>query len=218
MGGRVAGLALEDGPEYACSALVITTGTFLNGLIHVGREQKPAGRVGEPPTRDLAESLKSFGFTWGRLKTGTPPRLARRSIDFDAAVAGGLFHVEHGDAAPWRSPTRQQWPPRIESPATSSTRRTPVHQLVRASIDESPLFNGQIAGIGPRYCPSLEDKVVRFPERDRHQLFLEPEGRGCRRNLPQWLFHESPRGGASSPGAHAAGARERAAASARLRC
>src|SRR5688500_6253581 len=98
--GEVVGLALEDGPEFRCDSLVITTGTFLNGLVHVGRDQRPSGRAGEPPSRDLAESIKSFDFSWGRLKTGTPPRLARQSIDFDGAVRSSLFHVEHGDEAP----------------------------------------------------------------------------------------------------------------------
>src|SRR6187399_2172611 len=98
--GRVAGLALEDGPRYRCDALVMTTGTFLNGLVHVGREQRPAGRADEPPSRELAESLKSFGFTWGRLKTGTPPRLDRRSIDFARAVNDGRFALEPGDDPP----------------------------------------------------------------------------------------------------------------------
>ena len=91
--GRVVGLALEEGDAYACSALVVTTGTFLNGLVHIGPEQHPAGRAGEPPSRELAESLKSFGFEWGRLKTGTPPRLDRASIDFDRQVADGVFHA-----------------------------------------------------------------------------------------------------------------------------
>lgn len=175
-GPRIAGLALEDGPQFRCRSLVLTTGTFLNGLVHIGREQRPAGRAGEPPSRDLAESLKSLGFEWGRLKTGTPPRVARQSIDFPSAVRNGLFHVERGDEDPMP----------FSHVATSSpvnrvvcyllhTTET-VHQLVRHNIAESPLFNGQIAGIGPRYCPSLEDKVMRFPHRDRHQLFLEPEG------------------------------------------
>jgi tRNA uridine 5-carboxymethylaminomethyl modification enzyme len=173
---RVIGLALEDGPEYACSALVITTGTFLNGLIHVGRDRQPAGRSGEPPSRDLAESVKSLGFEWGRLKTGTPPRLACGSIDFAAGVKNGLFHVERGDSTPmaFSHVAKDRPANRIVCHLLYTT--DAVHSLVRASIGESPLFNGQIAGIGPRYCPSLEDKVMRFPHRDRHQLFLEPEG------------------------------------------
>jgi tRNA uridine 5-carboxymethylaminomethyl modification enzyme len=168
--GRVVGLALEDGESYRCDALIVTTGTFLNGLVHVGAEQRPSGRAGEPPSRDLAESLKSFGFSWGRLKTGTPPRLNRRSIDFSRA------REEHGDDPPVPfsflsgAITRDQ----IACHLVHTTDR--VHALVRAHIHESPLYNGQISGIGPRYCPSLEDKVMRFPHRERHQIFLEPEG------------------------------------------
>jgi tRNA uridine 5-carboxymethylaminomethyl modification enzyme len=168
--GRVRGIAMEDGDEYACDALVVTTGTFLNGLVHVGREQRPAGRAGEPPSRDLAESLKSFGFAWGRLKTGTPPRLHRRSIDF------GRFVEDRGDdpPVPFSFLTGTVTRPQVPCHIVHTTDR--VHALVRDHIAESPLFNGQISGIGPRYCPSLEDKVMRFPHRERHQIFLEPEG------------------------------------------
>ncbi|HXG88432.1 MAG TPA: tRNA uridine-5-carboxymethylaminomethyl(34) synthesis enzyme MnmG [Vicinamibacterales bacterium] len=175
-GGRVFGLSFEDGREVLCSALVITTGTFLNGLVHVGRDQRPSGRAGEPPSRELAESLKSFGFQWGRLKTGTPPRLARRSIDFDGQVRAGVFHVEQGDepATPFSFMATATPTNRVVCHLLHTTDE--VHRLVRENINESPLFNGQIAGVGPRYCPSLEDKVMRFPHRERHQLFLEPEG------------------------------------------
>jgi tRNA uridine 5-carboxymethylaminomethyl modification enzyme len=175
-GGRVTGLALEDGRQLQCQALVITTGTFLNGLIHVGRDQRPAGRAGEPPSRDLAESLKELGFEWGRLKTGTPPRLARRSIRFDEQVVAGVFHVEHGDEPAMAFSHTATAVPQNRIVCHVLHTNEHVHALVRSSIQESPLFNGQIAGIGPRYCPSLEDKVMRFPHRDRHQLFLEPEG------------------------------------------
>jgi tRNA uridine 5-carboxymethylaminomethyl modification enzyme len=168
--GRVTGLALEDGEEYGCEALVVTTGTFLNGLVHVGPEQRPAGRADEPPSRDLAESLKSFGFRWGRLKTGTPPRLHRRSIDFSR------FVEERGDdpPVPFSFTTSSIARPQVSCHLVHTTDR--VHQLVRDHIHLSPLYNGQISGIGPRYCPSLEDKVMRFPHRERHQIFLEPEG------------------------------------------
>jgi tRNA uridine 5-carboxymethylaminomethyl modification enzyme len=168
--GRVSGLELESGERFACSALVVTTGTFLNGLIHVGTEQRPAGRAGEPPSCELAESLKSFGFRWGRLKTGTPPRLDRRSIDFSA------FPAEYGDdpPVPFSFQTDRIEQPQIACHVLYTTDR--VHDLVRHHISESPLFNGQIRGVGPRYCPSLEDKVMRFPHRERHQIFLEPEG------------------------------------------
>jgi tRNA uridine 5-carboxymethylaminomethyl modification enzyme len=179
-GERVVGVAMEEGDEYACESLVVTTGTFLNGLIHVGDEQRPAGRFGEPPSRDLAESLKSFGFEWGRLKTGTPPRLDRESIDFEQGIKRGAFTREQGDVPPVPFSfltgliTRCQ----IDCYLLHTTDR--VHDIVRKNITRSPLFNGQIQGIGPRYCPSLEDKIVRFPERERHQIFLEPEGEEAR--------------------------------------
>ncbi len=174
--GRVVGLALEDGRSFGCDALVVTTGTFLNGLVHVGREQRPAGRAGEPPSRELAESIKSLGFRWGRLKTGTPPRLHRRSIDFDTAIATGAFTEDRGDDQPvsFSFLTRGLSRPRVACWQLHTNDR--VRALVLKHLDASPLFNGQIRGIGPRYCPSLEDKIVRFPERERHLLFLEPEG------------------------------------------
>jgi tRNA uridine 5-carboxymethylaminomethyl modification enzyme len=169
-GRRVVGLELETGEVYRCGALVVTTGTFLNGLVHVGPEQRPSGRAGEPPSQALAESLKSFGFRWGRLKTGTPPRLSRRSIDFSR------FVEQHGDtpavAFSFLTPSIER--PQVPCHLLHTTER--VHEIVRSNIAKSPLFNGQIAGIGPRYCPSLEDKVMRFPHRERHQIFLEPEG------------------------------------------
>jgi tRNA uridine 5-carboxymethylaminomethyl modification enzyme len=168
--GRIAGVALEDGDVFRCGALVMTTGTFLNGLIHIGPEQHQAGRAGEPASCALAESLKSCGFVWGRLKTGTPPRLHRSSIDFSR------FDEEHGDdpPVPFSFVTDTIDRPQIACHLLHTTPR--VHELVRRNIQLSPLFNGQIRGIGPRYCPSLEDKVMRFAERDRHQIFLEPEG------------------------------------------
>jgi tRNA uridine 5-carboxymethylaminomethyl modification enzyme len=174
--GRVVGLATEEGDVLACKSLVITTGTFLNGLIHVGAEQRPAGRYGEPPSRALAESIRSQGFDMGRLKTGTPPRLDRRSIDFDACVAARLFVEERGDdvPVPFSFETAKALSNRARCWLLHTNDR--VGDLVRAHIDESPLYNGQIRGIGPRYCPSLEDKIMRFPQRERHQIYLEPEG------------------------------------------
>ena len=175
-GGRITGLALEDGSEFRCRALVVTTGTFLNGLIHIGPEQRPAGRSGEPPSTDLAESIKSLGPRWGRLKTGTPPRLARSSIDFSEGVARGVFHVEHGDTQPVPFSFVATEAPTNQAACYVLHTSDRVHELVRGNIHQSPLYNGQISGVGPRYCPSLEDKVMRFPDRERHQLFLEPEG------------------------------------------
>jgi tRNA uridine 5-carboxymethylaminomethyl modification enzyme len=174
--GQLVGLAMEDGDAYKCRALVITTGTFLNGLIHIGPEQHAAGRADEPPSCALAESIKSCDFEWGRLKTGTPPRLDRGSIDFERHVAEGRFMREPGDTPPvpfsfLSAPIDR---PQIDCYLLHTGDR--VRDLVRANIDRSPLFNGQIRGIGPRYCPSLEDKIIRFPEKERHQIFLEPEG------------------------------------------
>jgi tRNA uridine 5-carboxymethylaminomethyl modification enzyme len=168
--GRVASLALEDGRVLGGGAIVVTTGTFLNGLIHVGREQRPAGRAGEPPSRALAESLASLGFRMGRLKTGTPPRLRRGSIDFSR------FREERGDD-PITPFSFMSGPIEREQIVCHHLHTTPrVHAIVRERIADSPLYNGQIRGIGPRYCPSLEDKIMRFPDRERHQIFLEPEG------------------------------------------
>ena len=168
--GQVAGLAFEDGDAVRCRSLVVTTGTFLNGLVHIGDEQRPSGRAGEPPTRDLAASLAGFGFEMGRLKTGTPPRLNRHSIDFSR------FRAERGDEpiVPFSFLSAAIERPQIACHLLHTTDR--VHQLVRENLFASPLYNGRIKGIGPRYCPSLEDKVMRFPDRERHQIFLEPEG------------------------------------------
>jgi tRNA uridine 5-carboxymethylaminomethyl modification enzyme len=168
--GRVKGLRLEEGPTLQADAIVITTGTFLNGLIHIGREQRIAGRAGEPASQALAESLRSLGFRTGRLKTGTPPRLHRASIDFSR------FHEERGDdpIAPFSFLSGRIVREQIACHLLHTTPQ--VHAIVRERIADSPLYNGQITGIGPRYCPSLEDKVMRFPDRERHQIFLEPEG------------------------------------------
>ena len=167
---------LENGRSVSARAVVITTGTFLNGLIHIGPETFPAGRFGEQSSRSLAESIRGLGFRMGRLKTGTPPRLDRRSIDFDGAVARGDFRLEPGDEVPvpLSFMTGRLARPQVMCWQVHTTER--VHDIVRANIHQSPLFNGQIKGVGPRYCPSLEDKVVRFPHRERHGIFLEPEG------------------------------------------
>ena len=172
-GGRIAGIELEPadgGTRLGARAVVVTAGTFLNGLIHIGPEQHPAGRSGEPPSHHLAESLKALGLRWGRLKTGTPPRLERESIDFDR------FEKARGDdpPVPFSFLTDRIDRPQIVCHPLHTTGA--VHDLVRTHIAESPLYNGQITGIGPRYCPSLEDKVMRFPDRERHHVLLEPEG------------------------------------------
>jgi tRNA uridine 5-carboxymethylaminomethyl modification enzyme len=174
--GRIVGLAMEDGDRFICSSLIVTTGTFLNGLVHIGSEQHPAGRASEPPSCELAESIRQVGFDCGRLKTGTPPRLDRASIDFERRVAEGTFAAERGDdpPVPFSFETSAINRPQIECYLLHTNDR--IRSIVSANLDRSPLFNGQIRGIGPRYCPSLEDKIVRFPDRERHQIFLEPEG------------------------------------------
>jgi tRNA uridine 5-carboxymethylaminomethyl modification enzyme len=149
---------------------VVTTGTFLNGLIHIGNEQQPAGRAGEPPTRALAESLAACGFSMGRLKTGTPPRLHRKTIDFSR------FSEDRGDDEIVPFSFGLEATPRNQIVCHVLHTNEAVHDLVRGSLSQSPLFNGRISGVGPRYCPSLEDKIMRFPDRERHQIFLEPEG------------------------------------------
>jgi tRNA uridine 5-carboxymethylaminomethyl modification enzyme len=168
--GRIAGIVLEDGRQLRTGRVVLTTGTFLNGLIHIGEEKIAAGRVGEAPTIGLAKTLAHFGFALGRLKTGTPPRLDGRTIDWQG------LDVQPGDdpPPPFSFLTRTITTPQVACHITATTPAT--HALIRANLDRSPLYAGDITGVGPRYCPSIEDKVVRFAERERHQIFLEPEG------------------------------------------
>lgn len=175
-GDRVTGVEFETadgrgrGERLHARSVVVTTGTFLNGLMHVGTRRTAAGRAGEPPSRGLAESLKALGLPWGRLKTGTPPRLDRRSIDFDR------FEEALGDEVPVPFSFMTTGIARRQIACHQLYTTARVHDIVRANIGKSPLYNGQIEGIGPRYCPSLEDKVMRFPHRERHHIFLEPEG------------------------------------------
>jgi tRNA uridine 5-carboxymethylaminomethyl modification enzyme len=168
--GRVVGVTLADGRRLSAGAVVITTGTFLRGLIHIGEEQTPAGRVGEAPAVGLARTLDRLGFALGRLKTGTPPRLDGRTIDWAA------LEMQPGDEPPEpfsllteRLPNRQ-----VECGITRTTDAT--HAIIRANVHRSPMYSGQIQSRGPRYCPSIEDKIVRFGDREGHQIFLEPEG------------------------------------------
>lgn len=168
--GRVIGLELMDGRLLRTEAVVVTTGTFLNGLIHVGEKRFSAGRSGELPSIKLAENLRHLGFRISRLKTGTPPRLDSRTIDLKQ------FEEQPGDEnpTPFSFTTKAISQPQISCYIGYTTGK--VHQYIRDNIGRSPLYSGQIVGIGPRYCPSIEDKVVKFPDKDRHQLFLEPEG------------------------------------------
>ncbi len=166
----VRGVVMQDGRRISASAIVIAAGTFLNGLIHTGRQTYTAGRAGEPASIELAAALKRLGFPVGRLKTGTPPRLDGRTIDWDA------FQSQQADERPvaFSFSTDKIEQPQIDCYIGYTT--ADVHEAIRKNLHESPLYSGQIKGVGPRYCPSIEDKVVKFADKDRHQLFLEPEG------------------------------------------
>jgi tRNA uridine 5-carboxymethylaminomethyl modification enzyme len=167
---RVTGVRLRDGRNFAAAAVVLTTGTFLRGLIHIGERQIPAGRAGEAPALGLSSTLQRLGFALGRLKTGTPPRLDGTTIDW-AAV-----EMQPGDnpPEPFSMLTERIANPQVECGITRTTPAT--HAIIRANVHRSPMYSGQIQSRGPRYCPSIEDKIVRFGERDGHQIFLEPEG------------------------------------------
>ncbi|MFL5179025.1 MAG: FAD-dependent oxidoreductase, partial [Microvirga sp.] len=168
--GRAGGVVLADRRRLAAAAVVLTTGTFLRGLIHIGERKIPAGRMGEGPAVGLAGTLERFGFGLGRLKTGTPPRLDGRTIDW----AGVAKQAGDDEPAPFSALTERITAPQIECGITRTT--GPVHDLIRANLARAPMYSGDIQGRGPRYCPSIEDKVVRFGDRDGHQIFLEPEG------------------------------------------
>ncbi|HZI93806.1 MAG TPA: tRNA uridine-5-carboxymethylaminomethyl(34) synthesis enzyme MnmG [Patescibacteria group bacterium] len=169
--GRISGLSLSDGRVLEAQAVVITTGTFLRGRIHIGRESFPAGRLGEAPSVDLALSLEGLGFEMGRLKTGTPPRLRRDTIDFSR------FELQEGDSDPVPFSFSTTEIKTTQVPCHIAYTNENTHAIIRERLHESPMFSGRISSVGPRYCPSVEDKVVRFADRLRHQIFIEPEGR-----------------------------------------
>ena len=168
--GAAAGVVLADGLILAAGAVVLTTGTFLNGLIHIGEEKRPAGRVGDAPSIGLAATLHRLGLALGRLKTGTPPRLDGRTIDWAA------LEEQKGDdpPVPFSDLTDRITVPQVSCFITYTT--PAAHDLIRANLHRAPMYSGQIDSVGPRYCPSIEDKVVRFADKERHQIFLEPEG------------------------------------------
>src|SRR6185503_3992035 len=161
---------LQDGRRIGATSIVIATGTFLNGRIHTGRHSYQGGRAGEPAAVEFAEALKRLGFRVGRLKTGTPPRLDGRTVDWDA------FEPQPPDelAVPFSFATDEIRQRQLNCHLAYTTEA--VHAAIRENLHESPLYSGKITGVGPRYCPSIEDKVVKFADKDRHQLFLEPEG------------------------------------------
>ena len=194
---------MADGSSLGSRATVITTGTFLNGLIHIGHRRSPAGRIGEPPATRLGEFFKEAGFRVGRLKTGTPPRLDGDTIDYSC------FDEQSGDPEPvfFSFRTRGTTLPQVSCHAGFTN--AALHDLIRANLERSALYGGMIVGIGPRYCPSIEDKVVKFADKDRHPLFLEPEGldtsevylNGMSTSMPEELQEEMVR---SIPGLHRA--------------
>ena len=167
---RIVGVVLEDGTEIKASAVILTTGTFLNGLIHMGETKIPAGRIGDKPALGLSERLLSFGFDLGRLKTGTPPRLDGRTIDWSQC------EEQAGDdvPVPFSFLHNEITVPQVSCYITRTTEAT--HQIIRDNLHRAPMYSGQIGSRGPRYCPSIEDKIVRFSDKDSHQIFLEPEG------------------------------------------
>lgn len=168
--GRVKGVITSLGIFYGARAIIVTTGTFLKGLIHIGLENFEAGRAGEFPSIGLSDSLRSLGFKMGRLKTGTPPRLDAKTIDFSKTEA------QYGDDPPQPFSFRTERITNPQLPCYITYTNKDTHRIILDNLDRSPLYSGKIKGIGPRYCPSIEDKVVRFSERERHQVFLEPEG------------------------------------------
>jgi tRNA uridine 5-carboxymethylaminomethyl modification enzyme len=167
---RVNGVQLRDGRSLACDAVVITTGTFLNGLAHVGEMKYSCGRNGEAPSNLLAEQFRGLGLRWARLKTGTPPRLDARTIDWSR------FEPQPGDAEPTPFSFLTERIERTQIECHIAYTSDETRRILREAIPRSPLYSGQIEGIGPRYCPSIEDKIVKFPDKARHQIFLEPEG------------------------------------------
>ncbi|MHB8493462.1 MAG: tRNA uridine-5-carboxymethylaminomethyl(34) synthesis enzyme MnmG [Casimicrobiaceae bacterium] len=186
-GDRVAGVVTQIGLEFEADAVVLTTGTFLSGLIHVGLEHYEAGRAGDPPAKRLGVRLRELNLPAGRLKTGTPPRLDGRTIDFS-----GLAVQPGDDPAPVFSfvGSRDLHPRQLPCWITYTTART--HEIIRGGLDRSPLFTGVIKSVGPRYCPSIEDKVVRFAGRDSHQIFLEPEGLDTQEIYPNGISTSLP--------------------------
>ena len=186
-GNTVRGVVMDNGDEITAGRVVLTTGTFLRGVIHVGEERTEAGRVGEAPAVGLARCLERFGFQLGRLKTGTPPRLDGRTIDWEG------LDIQPGDhpPQPFSFLTPAITTPQIVCHLTGTT--TETHALIRANIHRAPMYSGRISGVAPRYCPSIEDKVMRFADRDRHQIFLEPEGLNDDTVYPNGISTSLPR-------------------------
>ena len=184
--GRIKGLRTELGLTFQARTVILTTGTFLQGLIHIGFNQFPAGRLGDPASQNLSEALRTLGLELGRLKTGTTPRLQGKTIDFQS------LGVQGGDEppVPFSFSTESLFLRQVPCYITYTQART--HELIRANLDRSPLYSGRIKGTGARYCPSIEDKIVRFPDKVRHQIFLEPEGRRTTEYYPNGISTSLP--------------------------
>ena len=186
-GGKVTGVVTQIGLHFAAETVVLTAGTFLNGLIHVGLAHYPAGRAGDPPAIRLSERLKELGLPQGRLKTGTPPRLDARTIDFSG------MPVQHGDTpVPVFSFLGQAAQHPAQRPCWVTQTNPRTHDIIRAGLDRSPMYTGVIEGVGPRYCPSIEDKIHRFSSRDSHHVFLEPEGLATHEIYPNGISTSLP--------------------------
>jgi len=185
-GERVVGVRTTIGDEFLADVLVITPGTFPNGLIHVGLTQSRGGRAGEAPALGISDSFRSLGFNVGRLKTGTPPRLDGRTIDF------ARLEPQPGDPEPIPFSLLTEEIPLEQLPCWITYTNHRTHEVIRRNLDRSPLYSGVIEGVGPRYCPSIEDKVVKFPDKDRHQIFLEPEGIGTYEIYPNGISTSLP--------------------------
>lgn len=192
---RVVGVYTRSGKRFTAEAVVLTTGTFLGGVIHIGLNQQKGGRIGEPSAYGITQQLQELGFETGRMKTGTPPRIDGRTIDYSR------LEIQPGDEPPGRFSYEETPPLQDQLPCWITYTNPKVHEILSRGFSESPLFTGVIQGIGPRYCPSIEDKVVRFADRERHQLFIEPEGRhtvevylnGFSSSLPEHIQAEALR-------------------------
>jgi tRNA uridine 5-carboxymethylaminomethyl modification enzyme len=191
-GGRIAGVRLEDGSEISARAVVLTTGTFLRGIIHIGDKQRPGGRMGDKPSNLLAERIDQFGLPLGRLKTGTPPRLNGKTINWD------ILDSQPADEDPVMFSFLSKGPQVRQISCGITHTNGSTHQIIRDNLDRSAMYGGHIEGIGPRYCPSIEDKIVRFADKESHQIFLEPEGldddtvypNGISTSLPEEVQHD----------------------------
>ena len=184
--GRIKGLRTDLGLTFQARTVILTTGTFLQGLIHIGFNQFPAGRLGDPASQNLSEALRTLGLELGRLKTGTTPRLQGKTIDFQS------LGVQGGDEPPVPFSFSTESLSLRQVPCYITYTQARTHELIRANLDRSPLYSGRIKGTGARYCPSIEDKIVRFPDKVRHQIFLEPEGRRTTEYYPNGISTSLP--------------------------